>query len=98
MFSAAGGSLAPSHLTCRSQARLLGCRIMNRPFQRGLLQAVRLLVHPDGGRCDVCRRSEAPAAHVGDLFTDLLKTADQSRSRLLVRAMLDPMALRAFIK
>jgi hydroxymethylpyrimidine pyrophosphatase-like HAD family hydrolase len=98
MFSAADSSLAPSHLTCRSQARLLGCRIMDQPFQLGLLQAVRLLVHPDGERCDVCRGSETPAAHVDDPFADLLEAADQSRWRLLVRAMLDPMALRAFAK
>jgi hypothetical protein len=34
----------------------------------------------------------------GDLFADLLKTADQPRWQLLLRALLDPMALRAFAK
>jgi hypothetical protein len=98
MFAAAGCSFAPSHLSCRSSARLLGCRIMDRPFQLGLLQAVRALVHPDGGRCDRCRRAEESAPSVGDLFGDLLKAADQPRWRLLLRAVLDPLALRAFAK
>jgi hydroxymethylpyrimidine pyrophosphatase-like HAD family hydrolase len=98
MFAAAGCSFAPSHLSCRSSARLLGCRIMDRPFQRGLLQAVRSLVHPQGERCDACRRAEASIARPGDLFANLLTAADQPRWRLLLGAVLDPMALRAFAK
>jgi hypothetical protein len=98
MFGAAGCSFAPSHLSCRSSARLLGCRIMDRPFQLGLLQAVRSLVHPHGGRCDHCCRPEEPVQDARDLFDDLLKAADQPRWRLLLRAVLDPMAFRAFAK
>jgi hydroxymethylpyrimidine pyrophosphatase-like HAD family hydrolase len=98
MFAAAGRSFAPSHLSCRSSARLLGCRIMNRPFQPGLLQAVRSVVHPHGGRCDRCRRTREPEQGVGDLFADLLKAVDRPRWRLALRALVDPMALRAFAK
>jgi hydroxymethylpyrimidine pyrophosphatase-like HAD family hydrolase len=98
MFAAAGSSFAPSHLSCRSSARLLGCRIMGRSFQLGLLQAVRSIIHPQGGRCDRCRGPEESVHGVGDLFTDLLKAADQPRWRLLLRAVLDPMALRAFAR
>src|SRR4029077_14799857 len=64
MFGAAGCSFAPSHLSCRLSARLLDCRIMDRPFQLGLLQAVRSLVHPQGERCDACR-AQASVAGLG---------------------------------
>jgi hydroxymethylpyrimidine pyrophosphatase-like HAD family hydrolase len=98
MFGAAGCSFAPSHLSCRSSARLLGCRIKDRPFQLGFLQAVRSAVHPRGGRCDRCRRPGEFVQGAGGLFEDLLKTADQPRWRLLLRAVLDPMATRAFAR
>jgi hypothetical protein len=97
MFGAADRSFAPSHLSCRSSARLLGCRIMARPFQLGLLQAVRALVHPDGERCPLCR-ARVSVTGGRDVFADLMTVADQPRWRLLLRAMLDPMALRAFAK
>ena len=98
MFAAAGRSFAPSHLPCRSSARLLGCRVMGRPFQRGLLQAVRRIVHANGEPCDRCRHSTEPARDASDLFGDLLTAADLPRWRLLLRAVLDPMSLRAFAK
>jgi hydroxymethylpyrimidine pyrophosphatase-like HAD family hydrolase len=97
MFGVAGRSFAPSHLSCRSSARLLDCRIMDRPFQLGLLRAVRALVHPDGERCRACR-ARTPVAGGGDVFANLMNAADQPRWRLLLRAVLDPMALRAFAK
>jgi hydroxymethylpyrimidine pyrophosphatase-like HAD family hydrolase len=96
MFHAARRSFAPSNISCRSLARLLGCRIADRPYQLGLLRIVQSLVHPGGGRCDRCGAPiEWPTEQAG-LFWPLLEAADQSRPRLLLRALFDPAALQVF--
>lgn len=40
MFAAADLSFAPQHIDCAREARLLGCEIMDKPYQRGFRQAV----------------------------------------------------------
>src|SRR3989454_12461655 len=99
MFCAANRSFAPSHISCRSVARLLGCRIADRPYQAGLLSSVRSILHPDGSRCDRCRTG-APtrSTEASPLLWALLAAADQGRLRVLLRALLDPMTLRTFVK
>jgi len=99
MFRVANRSFAPSHISCRSMARLLGCRIADRPYQAGLLSSVRSILHADGRRCDRCQAGgPIRLTEAGPLFTDLLETADQGRLRLLLRVLLDPMTLRTFAK
>jgi hydroxymethylpyrimidine pyrophosphatase-like HAD family hydrolase len=96
MFQAASRSWAPSHISGRPVAQLLGCRIAPRSYQPGLLHAVRFIVHPDGRGCARCRNCETTAAE--GLLWDLLKAADRRPMASLLRALLDPMALRAFVK
>jgi hypothetical protein len=96
MFQAASRSWAPSHISGRPIAQLLGCRIAPRSYQSGLLHAVRFIVHPDGSGCARCRNCETTAAE--GLLWDLLKAADRRPMASLLRALLDPMALRAFVK
>ncbi|HTD48252.1 MAG TPA: HAD hydrolase family protein [bacterium] len=99
MFRVAGRSFAPAHIPCRAAAKLLGCRIARRPYQMGLLESVRAMLHPDGGGCDRCRSGGRLRTGEADrLVWDLLKAADRGRPRLLLQALLDPMALRAFIR
>jgi hydroxymethylpyrimidine pyrophosphatase-like HAD family hydrolase/adenine/guanine phosphoribosyltransferase-like PRPP-binding protein len=99
MFRVAHLSYAPSHISHRSVARLLGCHIASHSYQAGLLQSVQSFLHPDGGRCDCCRRaSRLRVAEVGPLVWELLEAADRGPLRLLLRALLDPMALRAFAR
>jgi hydroxymethylpyrimidine pyrophosphatase-like HAD family hydrolase len=98
MFRVATRSFAPSQIPCRSVARLLGCRISGRPYQVGLLRSVCSLLHPDGSQCDRCRSSRLRPREAGPLFWELLEAADQGRLRLLLRALLDPMALRVFAR
>jgi hydroxymethylpyrimidine pyrophosphatase-like HAD family hydrolase len=99
MFGAANASFAPSHLTCRTQARLLGCRIVDRPFQAGFLRAVRSIVHPDAAQCPACRgAAKTASSDDGDVFTRLLRLADEPRWRLLLRAVTDPMAVQTFVR
>jgi hydroxymethylpyrimidine pyrophosphatase-like HAD family hydrolase len=96
MFRVAGRSYAPGHMSGRSVARMLGCEIARRSYQPGLLSAVRSIVHPEGGRCARCRACRRPE---GDgLFWELLKTADRRPIESLLRALVDPMSLRAFVR
>src|SRR5256885_9377902 len=80
MFRVANRSFAPSHISCRSMARLLGCRIADRPYQAGLLSSVRSILHADGRRCDRCQAGgpiRLPEA--GPLLTDRVGKARQRR-------------------
>ncbi len=99
MFRVATRSFAPSHISGRSVARLLGCRIADRPYQEGFLRSVRSILHPGGGRCDSCRAGERVRPGEADpLFWKALQAADQGRSHLLLQALLDPLALWAFTR
>jgi hydroxymethylpyrimidine pyrophosphatase-like HAD family hydrolase len=99
MFRVAHRSYAPAHISRRSIARLLGCHIASRAYQAGLLQSVQAILHPDGGRCDRCGRAgRLRVAEVSPLVWELLEAADQGPLRLFLRALLDPMALRAFAR
>lgn len=98
MFRVARRAFAPSHISCRSAARLLGCRIMDRPFQPGLLRAVRAILHPQRAACATCEQVDPCRLADPSLFGDLLTAADQPRWRLLLKALLDPMALQTFAR
>jgi hydroxymethylpyrimidine pyrophosphatase-like HAD family hydrolase len=98
MFRVAHEAYAPSHISCRSAARLLGCRVMDRPFQSGLLQAVRHFLHAHEERCAQCRVVDPARMTDRTLFADLLAAADQAPWRLMVNALVDPMALQTFAK
>jgi hydroxymethylpyrimidine pyrophosphatase-like HAD family hydrolase len=95
MFRVATRSFAPSHISPRSVARLLGCRIADRSYQSGLLRSVHSILHPDGGRCDRCRSGDRLRPREADLFWELLEVADRGWLRLLLEALVDPMAFRS---
>lgn len=98
MFEVATRSFGPSNLSCRSQASLVGCRVMGGRYQRGLLRIVENLVHPDNGVCYHCRDWVRFQRRTPTFFEKLLCRADENPKKLLLRALLDPMALRAFAK
>ena len=98
MFRVAGRAFAPSHISCRSEARLVGCQIMDRPFQPGLLRAVRAIVHPSGETCASCAAADPSRLIDRSLFGTLLASADEPQWRLMVKALLDPMAVQTFAK
>jgi hypothetical protein len=97
MFRVAKRSFAPAQIGCALEAKMLGCRIADKPDQAGLLAIARTLVHPDGKRCPHCAACKRNWPR-GELFFDLLEAADQSRWSLLFRALMDPKALRVFVK
>jgi hydroxymethylpyrimidine pyrophosphatase-like HAD family hydrolase len=98
MFRVAGRSFAPSHISCRSVARLVGCRIMDRSYQAGFLRAACAIVHPDGETCEACRVADPSKTTSHGLMRQLLDAADQPRWRSLLGAVLDPMAVEVFAK
>jgi hydroxymethylpyrimidine pyrophosphatase-like HAD family hydrolase len=93
MFRVATRSFAPANISCRPTASLLQCQISDQAYQPGLLQIVRSIVHPSGDRCKRC--DIAISAPDGDLFFHLLQVADQTRLKRLVKASLDPFALKS---
>jgi haloacid dehalogenase-like hydrolase len=98
MFRVATRSFAPSQISCSDKAAKLGCKISRQPYQPGLLEITRSILHPDGKRCARCEAVDGGDRQQGDLFMELLQVADRKRIPLLVEAMLDPMAVRAFVK
>lgn len=88
MFRVATRSFAPSNLCCRRQAHLLGCRIVHHPYQRGLLEIVRKIIHPDDSRCALCIPDEMTFPDRDKLFMIVMRAADQSWTTNLLQAML----------
>jgi hypothetical protein len=54
---------------------------MRGPRQRGLLEAVRQLIHPDGLLCGKCNVQLAQAHGCGALFQRLMEVAERSTLR-----------------
>jgi hydroxymethylpyrimidine pyrophosphatase-like HAD family hydrolase len=98
MFRVASRSFAPANISCGRQARLLGCQFVSYPYQRGLLEIVRKIIHPDAVPCERCGDVEKFSNGGDDLFLSVLKAADQSWTANLFSAILDPTAFRIFIR
>jgi hypothetical protein len=96
MFRAATRCFAPSQIGCPQSARLLGCHISSHPYQQGLLRIARRIVHPDGGTCPACRAAVTALHQHKSYLLELLRIADRSPVELFLRALIDPMFLRAF--
>jgi len=95
MFRAATRSFAPAQISCRRQARLLGCTVSRYPYQRGLLDIVRTLV--DGGP-GVDPTASANESDGEALFLDLLRAADRPSARALGRALFDRATFRILVR
>jgi hypothetical protein len=98
MFRAAKRSFAPGNILCRAEAEALGCRVVRRSFQCGLFDIARLIVNPNGGRCERRRLERTSLAGAESFILGLLKTADNNRWALLLRSLLDPMAMEALLR
>jgi hydroxymethylpyrimidine pyrophosphatase-like HAD family hydrolase len=98
MFRAATHSFAPSNVSCVREARLLGCQIVRYPYQRGLLEIARSLVHPHGGSCERCAEGKALRPGRPTLFLELLQAADESQARNLFRGLFDPAVFKIFVR
>lgn len=95
MFRAATRSFAPAQISCRRQARLLGCAVSRDRYQRGLLDIVRTLCDCGVGGSPIER---ANASDGETLFLDLLQAADHPHPWALVRAFFDRATFRIFVR
>ncbi len=98
MFRAATDSFAPANIDCVRKAQLLGCQIVRHPYQRGLLQIARSLVHPHGGSCERCAEGKALRPGGPTLFLELLQAADEGRARNLCRGLVDPAVFKILMR
>jgi len=87
MFRAATRSFAPANIGCARQARLLGCRIVDAPFQRGLLEIARAITRPDGRPRERPAEGETRSARGHDPFMEVLRAADRGWAANLIGAM-----------
>jgi hydroxymethylpyrimidine pyrophosphatase-like HAD family hydrolase len=95
MFRAATRSFAPAQISCRRQARLLGCVVSRYRYQRGLLDVVRKLVDCVPGGDPITKANESEGEI---LFLDLLRAADRPNAQALVRALFDRATFRIFVR
>ena len=95
MFRVATRSFAPAQISCRREARLLGCAISRCRFQRGLLDIACKLVNRRPGRQPIKVGNESDGEK---LFLELLRAADRTDARALVRALFDRATFSIFVR
>ena len=83
MFRAADFAYAPANSSkaVREFAAAGKCKLMRQPYQRGLLDAVTQVIHPDGQLCDKCEVQLVQAPGCGALFQRLMEVAESSKVR-----------------
>jgi HAD superfamily hydrolase (TIGR01484 family) len=97
MFRVATRSFAPAHIDCARQARLLGCQIARHPYQRGLREIARMIVHSNGRDCARCAEAAVTWRHKQELFSEVLRAADRNPAVSLLGVLADPAALRILL-
>ena len=95
MFRAATRSFAPDQISCRREARLLGCVVSRHRYQRGLLDIARKLVDGEPRRQPIEAGTESDGE---SLFLDLLRAADRPDVRALARALFDRATFSIFVR
>jgi hypothetical protein len=97
MFAVARSSFAPGHISCRGQASAVGCYIDSKPFQPGLLNIVRRMVHPKNQTCRRCPPTNMPERFRNNLVFQILQHADESRVKRLARSVFHSTLLKSFL-
>ncbi len=98
MFRVAARSFAPANISCAREAQLLGCKIVSKAYQQGLLQIAHAITHPDERPCDRCADYELKSQVSQNLFLDLLLAADRSWGKNLFEALFDRRAFRILMR
>ena len=101
MFRQATRSFAPANITCRSQARLLGCQVSESAHQTGLLEIARIIVSENAkvpGNRTPAVIVTPEAQPTGDIFLDLLRTADRPLGARLAKAVFSRSTLQGFFR
>ena len=95
MFREATRSFAPAQISCRGQARLLGCVASRYRYQRGLLDIAHMLVDGGSGGDPIKATNESDGE---TLFLSLLQAADHLNVRALIRAFFDRDTFKIFVR
>ena len=86
MLRIANASYAPAN--CSTTVRKLAASghgaLMSSPFQRGLLEAAKRVVHPDGGSCEKCRVELRRTTGFAAVLQNLMEIAEQSGTAQLL--------------
>ena len=97
-LSIARTSLVPGKIGHPELVRGTGRQIAHASAQRGFLEMARLLIYRHGENCRSCPSLDLDCLPEDELFLEMLETADKTRSLLLLRALLRPGVLQAFVK
>jgi hydroxymethylpyrimidine pyrophosphatase-like HAD family hydrolase len=92
MFRVATRSFAPANIGRAREARLLGCHIASRAFQRGFLEIAGVITgsdYPSGRRTAKGTDTPTPSR---DLFIDVLRAADRNWSGNVANAVFSSVA------
>ena len=95
MFRVANRSYAPSHTNVRNDAIQIGCRVVNKPFQLGLLEIVRHIIHTDGGKAQLDEKPSFKQKEHNKILFDILSDVEKSKPRRLSEAIFNKNLFRA---
>ncbi|TDD94598.1 HAD hydrolase family protein [Flavobacterium cellulosilyticum] len=96
MFRVANRSYAPSHTNVRSAAIQIGCHVVNKPFQKGLLEIVRHIIHTDGGKAQLDEKPSFKQKEHNKILFDILSDVEKSKPRRLSEAIFNKDLFGAF--
>ena len=98
MFARATHSYAPSNLTCRLQAKLLGCNIVEQPHQRGLLSISRQILKALGRHPIAKPQKQANLSASEKLFAAALSAADDRPFQRTLKSIASPSIFDIFVR
>lgn len=98
MFRVANRSYAPSHTNVRSAAIQIGCHVVSKPFQLGLLEIVRHIIHTDGGKGSLDEKLSFKQKEHNKILFDIISDVEKSKPRRLLDAIFNKYLFRAFKK
>ena len=98
MFARATHSYAPSNLTCRNQAKLFECNIVQQPYQRGLLNISRHILKKLGRHPIAKPQKQANLSAGEKLFAAALSAADDRLLQRTLKSIASPRIFDIFIR
>lgn len=96
MFRVANRSYAPSHTNVRSAAIQIGCQVVNKPFQQGLLEIAHHIIHKDGGKSGLYKKPSFNQRDHNKILFDILSDVEKSKPRRLLDAIFNKYLFAAF--
>lgn len=96
MFRVANRSYAPSHTNVRSAAIQIGCHVVSKPFQLGLLEIVHHIIRTDGGSDHLDEKPSFKQKEHNKILFDILSDVEKSKPRRLLDAIFNKYLFQAF--